>query len=96
MLPGFPRSAITGLACAVSSWLATAATAEPTLTRMQHVAGPPAAEDLLELPGTRWILVSAISVGPEAVPGIYVVANDPPHLQRLAIELARSPDGKGS
>jgi hypothetical protein len=97
MLPETPRGAITGLACAMALWLATATSvsAEPALARMQQVAGPPAAEDLLELPGTRWVLVSAISVGPEAAPGIYIVDNDPPHLQKLVIEQAGSPDGNG-
>src|SRR6188474_2131710 len=60
--------ALAGSLCAV-----TLAVAEPKLPSLRHVAGPPAAEDLLTIPGTRWVLVSAVSVGAETAPGIYAV-----------------------
>ena len=72
--------ALAGSLCAV-----TLALAETKLPALRHVAGPPAAEDLLTIPGTRWVLVSAVSVGAETAPGIYAVSNDPPHLEKLAI-----------
>jgi sugar lactone lactonase YvrE len=73
------------LACLLSMLWAHSGQAgvEQDLIRPKYVAGPPAAEDMLLLPGTSWVIVSAVSIGPEAVPGLYAVSNTPPHLERL-------------
>jgi hypothetical protein len=79
-----------------AAWFAvvTSAFAEPPSPMpLRRVAGPPAAEDLLVLPGTPWVLVSAISVGAEAVPGIYAVGTNQPHLEKLSIDLAGATEG---
>ncbi|MFV0277460.1 MAG: hypothetical protein ACK5HY_09790 [Parahaliea sp.] len=50
----------------------------------RYVAAPPATEDMLALRGTRWVIGSAVSIGDEAVPGLYAISNSPPHLAQLA------------
>ena len=48
-------------------------------------SAPPAAEDILPLPGTPWVIASGVSIGEDAVPGLYLLSQDPPHLEKLTL-----------
>src|SRR5690606_35931196 len=89
----FPLSLRLLVAAAVLLVSGFAASGEQALIKPAQVAGPPSTEDLLAIPDSSWVLASAVSIGPEQVPGLYVLSNDPPHLEMLHIEV---PDQGGT
>ncbi len=63
-----------------------------TLVKPDNVAAPPVAEDMVTIPGSDWVLVSGISIGKAAQPGIYAMRRLPLHLEKLSFDIAAAAD----